>query len=126
MLSRINAERASVGAAPLQLCARLTNAAQAHSADQAAHNTMSHVGSNGSTFDQRIEAAGYIHWNALAENVAAGYTTVDSVMTGWMNSPGHRTNLLSTSYVHVGVGQATAGNGTMYWTQDFGRGGSCS
>ena len=125
MLTRINAERAAVGAAALQLCGRLTTAAQAHSADQAAHNLMTHTGSNGSTFDQRIEAAGYLNWNALAENVAAGYTSVDAVMTGWMNSPGHRTNLLSTSYVHVGVGQATSASGVIYWTQDFGRGGTC-
>ena len=86
---------------------------------------MSHTGSNGSSFDQRIEAAGYLHWNALAENVAAGYTTVNAVMSGWMASPGHRANLVSSSYVHVGVGRATASNGVQYWTQDFGRGGTC-
>jgi uncharacterized protein YkwD len=125
MLSDINAERAAVGAAPLRLCATLTTAAQRHSEDQAATSRMSHTGSNGSTMSQRAGAAGYVGWNALAENVAAGYPSVASVMDGWMGSAGHRTNLLSGTYEHVGVGRAASGNGTLYWTQVFGRGGSC-
>ena len=125
MLARINAERSTAGAGALQLCARLTTAAQAHSGDQAATNTMSHTGSNGSTMSQRIEAAGYTGWSALAENVAMGYPSVSSVMDGWMNSPGHRANLLSASYLHVGLGRAASASGTLYWTQDFGRGGAC-
>jgi len=125
MLSRINAERASVGAPALQLCGALTLSAQAHSQDQAATNNMSHTGSNGSTMTQRDNAAGYLGWNALAENVAAGYRSVGAVMDGWMNSSGHRANLLSTNYVHVGLGRAASAGGQLYWTQDFGRGGSC-
>jgi uncharacterized protein YkwD len=125
MLARINAERAAVGAAPVQLCANLMEAAQAHSQDQAARSVMSHTGSDGSTMVQRAERAGYVRWTALAENVAAGYTSVTSVMSGWMGSTGHRTNLLSTSYQHVGLGRAASGSGALYWTQDFGRSGSC-
>lgn len=125
MLTRINAERATVGAAPLRLCTRLLNAAQLHSEDQAATSRMSHTGSNGSTMSQRVEAAGYLGWTNLAENVAAGYPTVASVMDGWMGSPGHRTNLLSGSYEHVGVGRAASSSGALYWTQNFGRRGSC-
>lgn len=125
MLARINAERAAVGAAPLRLCASLMTAAQRHSEDQAAHSTMSHTGSNGSTMVQRAEGAGYRGWTSLAENVAAGYTSVTSVMGGWMGSTGHRTNLLASTTQHVGVGRATAGSGAIYWTQDFGRSGSC-
>ena len=63
----------AVGAAPLTFCANLMTAAQRHSEDQAAHSTMSHTGSNGSTMVQRAEAAGYRGWTSLAENVAAGY-----------------------------------------------------
>jgi uncharacterized protein YkwD len=125
MLNRINAERAAVGAAPLRLCGRLNTAAQRHSEDQAATSRMSHTGSNGSTMRQRIEGAGYLGWTALAENVAAGYGTVPSVMSGWMGSAGHRTNLLSPTYEHVGVGRAASASGTLYWTQNFGRSGSC-
>ncbi len=125
MLVRINAERANAGAAPVQLCGTLMTAAQGHSWDQAAHSNMSHTGSNGSSMQQRVAAANYVGWNALAENVAAGQPTVGSVMDAWMASAGHRRNLLSTSYTHVGLGLASSGSGTPYWTQNFGRGGSC-
>lgn len=125
MLAEINAERARVGAAPLTLCATLGTAAQAHSADQAAARTMTHTGSDGSTLGTRAERAGYRGWNGLGENVAYGYTSVEAVMSGWMASPGHKANLLNTAYTHVGVGRASASNGVDYWTQDFGRGGTC-
>ena len=125
MLTRINAERSSVGAAPVRLCATLMTAAQRHSEDQAANSRMSHTGSNGSTMSQRVQAAGYLGWTSLGENVAAGYPSVTSVMGGWMGSTGHRANLLSASFQHVGVGRAASGSGTLYWTQNFGRSGSC-
>jgi len=125
MLARINSERAAVGASPLSMCNTLRTAAQNHSADQAAHNTMTHTGSDGSALNTRADRAGYTGWTALGENVAYGYATVDSVMTGWMNSSGHRANLLSTSFSHVGLGQAAGSGGSLYWTQDFGRSGHC-
>lgn len=125
MLASINARRAAAGVAPLRACASLDRAAAAHSADQAAHEHMSHTGSNGSNAGQRITAAGYLGWRAWAENVAVGYPSVASVMNGWMNSSGHRANLLSASYEHVGVGLAHSASGTPYWTQNFGRSGTC-
>lgn len=125
MLARINSERAAAGRAPVTLCPTLMTAAQRHSNDQAANSRMSHTGSNGSTLSQRAEAAGYRNWTALAENVAAGQGTVTVVMNAWMASSGHRTNLLSANYQHVGVGRATSGSGALYWTQKFGRSGSC-
>ncbi len=125
MLSRINSERAAVGASPLQVCGALVDAAQHHSEDQAARSTMSHTGANGSTMTQRGEAAGYRGWTAMAENVAAGQASVSSVMNAWMASPGHASNLRSTTYQHVGMGQARSASGTIYWTQVFGRGGTC-
>jgi uncharacterized protein YkwD len=125
MLTRVNAERAKVGRAPLALCATLTVASQRHSEDQAARSAMSHRGSNGSSFVDRARDAGYTGWTSLAENVAAGYRDVNSVMNGWMGSEGHRANLLAPSTKHLGVGRAAAGSGTLYWTQNFGSGGSC-
>jgi uncharacterized protein YkwD len=125
MLARVNAERAAVGAAPLTRCAALDRAAQAHTADQAAHNQMSHIGSDGSTLADRAARAGYRGWTALGENVAYGYPNVASVMAAWMNSPGHRANILSRNYTHFGAGYAVGSNGAAYWTQDFGRGGTC-
>ena len=125
MIASINAQRANAGVSPLGLCGTLNDAAQAHSADQAAHSTMSHTGSNGSGVSERITASGYTGWNGWGENVAVGYRSVASVMAGWMSSPGHRANILSATYDHVGLGLATSTGGTPYWTQDFGRGGHC-
>lgn len=125
MLASINAQRATAGAGPLQLCASLVRAAADHTADQAAHDLMTHTGSDGSTMVIRVERAGYTGWSAAAENVAAGYQTVADVMNGWMNSTGHRTNLLNPAYTDVGVGQVPSAGGTVYWTQVFGRSGTC-
>jgi uncharacterized protein YkwD len=78
---------------------------------------MSHTGGDGSSVGQRITRAGY-RWRSVAENVAAGFTSAQSVFNGWMNSPDHRANILSQQ-VHMGVGTATGGDGVMYWTQEF-------
>ncbi len=124
MLASVNAQRAANGRQPLVLCGHLTAAAQAHSEDQAAHQKMTHVGSDNSTMTDRVVRAGYVGWNRLAENVAAGYPDIPSVMAGWMGSSGHRANLLEPATTHLGVGQAASGN-TIYWTQNFGAGGAC-
>ncbi|BDH06052.1 CAP domain-containing protein [Streptomyces seoulensis] len=112
----VNAERAKVGCSPVELNSTLSKAAQEHSADMAAHNTMSHTGSDGSDPGSRITAAGY-RWSAYGENVAYGYSTPEQVMAGWMDSPGHRENILNCSFKEIGVGLAQPGS---YWTQDFG------
>ncbi|GHE01118.1 CAP domain-containing protein [Streptomyces alanosinicus] len=116
ILQLVNAERAKVGCHPLILNSVLTKAAQAHSADMAAHRNMSHTGSDGSSPGDRITRAGF-DWSAYGENVAYGYSTADQVMAGWMNSPGHRANILNCSFKEIGVGLAQPGS---YWTQDFG------
>jgi uncharacterized protein YkwD len=77
---------------------------------------MSHTGSDGSSPGDRITRAGYT-WSAYGENVAYGYATPEQVMNGWMNSPGHRANILNCSFKEIGVGLAQPGS---YWTQDFG------
>ncbi|MGV9423179.1 CAP domain-containing protein [Streptomyces sp. NPDC003656] len=112
----VNAERAKVGCSALTVNAELNKAAQAHSDDMAAHQNMSHTGSDGSDPGSRITAAGY-QWSAYGENVAYGYSTPAEVMAGWMASPGHRENILNCSYKEIGVGLAQPGS---YWTQDFG------
>jgi hypothetical protein len=64
----------------------------------------------------------YSSWNSLAENIAAGYSTPQSVMNGWMNSSGHRANILSTGNWEIGVGYYQgSGSYGVYWVQDFGR-----
>lgn len=125
MLALVNAQRAEAGAPPLQWCATVAAAAQGHSADQAAHSTMSHTGSDGSTPWVRLNRAGYTGWSRAAENVAYGYPSVPAVMDGWMKSPGHRTNILDARLTHFGAGLVDSAGGVPYWTQDFGTGGSC-
>lgn len=125
MISAVNAQRDNAGVAPVQRCASLERAAQAHSEDQAASGTMSHTGTDGSALRVRVERNGYAGWTGIAENVAAGQPDTGSVMGAWMNSDGHRRNLLASRSTHIGVGRAQSSDGTWYWTQDFGASGSC-
>jgi uncharacterized protein YkwD len=118
----VNAERAARALAGLAVDLRLMEAAQRHSADMAANDFLSHTGSDGSSPRDRIEDAGYLAWNAWGENVAAGYPTPEDVVAAWMGSSGHRANILSAVFDHLGVGYA-ADAGTRYvhhWTQAFG------
>lgn len=116
VLELVNQARAAAGCPALTVNAKLTKAAQDHSADMAAHRNMSHTGSDGSDAGQRITRAGY-QWRTYGENVAYGYSSPEQVMEGWMNSPGHKRNILDCSYKEIGIGLAQPGQ---YWTQDFG------
>ncbi|MFJ9559004.1 CAP domain-containing protein [Streptomyces fuscichromogenes] len=111
----VNAERGKVGCSALTLNTTLSKVAQAHSADMALHQNMSHTGSDGSSPGDRITGAGYA-WSAYGENVAYGYATPEQVMAGWMASPGHKANILNCAFKEIGVGFAQPGD---YWTQDF-------
>jgi uncharacterized protein YkwD len=106
----------------LTLDTRLRCSARSHSKDMGTKNYMSHTGSDGSTFVQRINQAGYT-WTAIGENIAAGQTTPGAVVNGWMKSTGHCTNIMNSKYKHLGVGYYYAGTSTYkhYWTQNFGR-----
>ena len=101
---------------------KLRCAARFHSKDMATKNFFSHTGSNGSTFVDRINNAGYT-WTAAGENIAAGQTTASAVVTGWMSSTGHCNNIMSANYKNIGVGYSYSSTATYkhYWTQDFGK-----
>ncbi|GIM91641.1 CAP domain-containing protein [Paractinoplanes toevensis] len=116
-----NAQRTSRGCGALKIDNRLVKAARGHSADMVSERFFSHTGSNGSSFVAREVAAGYPKRDAAAENIAWGYRTPKDVVTGWMNSPGHRANILNCRSIAVGVGVAYTSGGAPYWTQDFGR-----
>jgi uncharacterized protein YkwD len=111
-------ERRKAGCAPLATDSALQRAAQAHSADLAAHGDLSHVGSDGSTFVDRIRAAGF-RGTMLAETVASGPWTARAVVKSWMSSPPNRAVLLDCRLTAVGVGQASGITGP-YWTADLG------
>ncbi len=118
VLARTNAERAARGLAPLVHNPLLTIAAAAHSRDQAARNQLTHTGSDGSNPGQRIDRTGY-QWRTWAENAASGFGTAEGVMVGWMQSAGHRRNILNPDVTEIGLGLAYSSSGYPYWTQVF-------
>ncbi|WP_238987417.1 CAP domain-containing protein [Roseovarius dicentrarchi] len=93
-LGQTNAIRADAGLTPLSSSAALGRAAAGHARDMAQNGFFSHTGSNGSGIGDRARAVGY-GFCFIAENIAQGQSSVDEVMTGWMNSTGHRRNILS-------------------------------
>ena len=117
----INQQRLSAGLAPLEAEMRLIEAAVLHSEDMALHNFFDHTGSDGSSPWDRFTRAGY-PMTAGAENIAAGYGTPAAVVAGWMNSSGHRANILNGSVRHIGVGHVFYSPSPYgrYWTADFG------
>ncbi|GAA1798690.1 CAP domain-containing protein [Luedemannella flava] len=119
VLTLVNKERAKVGCASLTRDSRLAKAARAHSADMASRNYFDHTTPEGVTFDKRIINAGY-RYSRAAENIAAGQSSPASVMDTWMNSSGHRANILNCKLKHLGVGLIYSARGRPYWTQDFG------
>jgi uncharacterized protein YkwD len=111
----VNQARATAGCKALTEDPRLDKAAQGHSDDMSANNYFSHTTPAGLTFDKRETAAGYP--SPGGENIAEGQTSATQVMTDWMNSEGHRANILNCQFTAIGIGLATSG---WYWTQDFG------
>jgi uncharacterized protein YkwD len=130
VLDLVNMERANNGLPPYKRASELDNAARYHSADLGQDNYFDH-----NTYDRVNGNLVYVcdTWARLAtyypstgwrgENIAAGYATPQEVMTGWMNSSGHRANILSSNYWEIGIGYATTSGSTYgrYWTQDFGQ-----
>ncbi|MFE2136192.1 sigma-70 family RNA polymerase sigma factor [Streptomyces sp. NPDC059466] len=118
VVALVNKERATAGCGPLTEDAQLEKAAQAHSEDMDARNFFEHTNPDGADPGQRITAAGY-RWSTYGENIAQGQQTPEAVMESWMNSPGHRANILNCSFKNIGVGVHN-GSGGPWWTQDFG------
>lgn len=113
--------RDDFGAAPaLRWSQALERVAGAHARDMAQRGSMSHTGSDGSAPAQRVTRAGY-PWLAVGENIAAGQRDPESVVKGWLASPGHCANLMSPDYTEVGVAFATnpASEAGIYWSQVF-------
>jgi uncharacterized protein YkwD len=121
ILTLVNAERARVGKAPVSLQPQLTQAAQAHAANQFSRScsALSHTGTDGSNSFTRITRTG-LQVSAWAENIACGQSTPGQVMTSWMNSSGHRSNILNSSFTHIGISVSRNSDGRLYWVQVFG------
>lgn len=114
-----NQERAKQNLTTLTVNDTLMQLAQEQSDRMAQANTMSHE-VNGLSFMQRITGSPYNPAYA-GENIAFGQTSPEEVVTAWMNSPGHRANILNPQFTEIGVGVARGSNGALYWTQIFGR-----
>jgi uncharacterized protein YkwD len=126
----LNAQRARHNLRPLRLNRKLSRAARRHSRAMATRHFFSHTSLSGASFVDRIRSTGYLSgarsWS-VGENIAYGSgsrSTPRSIRNAWMNSAGHRANILRSSYRAIGIGIAlgtpTGGRGATY-TTDFGR-----
>ncbi len=114
----INIERTKRGLSALTTNWQLSRVARYKSQDMINKNYFSHTSPTyGSPFNM-MENFG-LKFSAAGENIAYGQRTPQEVVTAWMNSPGHRANILSAAYTQTGVGAAKKANGTLYWTQMF-------
>jgi uncharacterized protein YkwD len=123
VIELVNRERAAAGCPALVPNDALMQIAQAHSQDMAGHDFFEHDGSDGRTPFQRMLDAGY-RYRSAAENIAAGASSPADAVRLWMNSPGHRANILNCGLRETGVGYVDDPGDRLrygnYWTQDFG------
>ena len=119
LMLEINQERGRAGLPALRMSPQLTQAAQAHACDSARHNRMSHTGTDGSNFGQRIIRAGY-NYRSATENVALGFPEPGQVLRAWMRSPGHRQNILARRPNELGLGVARGRDGRTHWVMKSG------
>ena len=125
VLQLTNVERVAGGCGPVTLDATLNSVADGHTEDMAANAYFSHTGLDGSAPFDRVQASGYPARGA-GENIAQGQPNAASVVEGWMNSPGHRENILNCAWTELGVGYATGEISStpnvppVYWAQVFG------
>ena len=130
VLELINQQRAQGGCDPLVMQRQLSAAAQSHANAMAMKNFFGHASKNGTKFSSRIKAQGY-RGRKYAENIAAGYASAEKVVSIWMNSSGHRVNIMNCAFTETGIALAyqeddapLAGSDypmRYYWVQDFAR-----
>lgn len=100
VVSQVNAQRARHGLAPLAVDSQLMSSANRHAQWMASNRNLS-------------------HGSGVAENIAMGQTSASEAMRSWMNSSGHRANILGSGYTRIGVAVAYTSSGTPYWCQQF-------
>jgi uncharacterized protein YkwD len=116
-----NDQRARNGLPAFVASTRLMQAARLHAQQMAEYQRMDHTinGAQYPTLQSRLDAVGYVYSSA-AENVAWNSQSAQSVVTGWMNSPGHRANILNPGLTEIGTAMARSARGERYWIQVFG------
>ncbi|MFT2015916.1 CAP domain-containing protein [Streptomyces sp. 796.1] len=120
VLALVNKERAGAGCRPLAASGTLNRVADTYAGVMADAQELSHTGPDGSTVGDRVTRSGYT-WSAVGENIARGQADAAAVMSAWMNSPGHRANILNCSFHEIGLG-VEQGSGGPWWTQVFATG----
>ena len=115
VVALVNAERAKQGLSALTIDTKVQQAALVRAKESA--QSFSHTRPNGSSFSTALTEAG-VSYRTAGENIAYGQSTPQQVMNAWMNSSGHRANILTANYTTIGVGY-TVINGTAYWAQLF-------
>jgi uncharacterized protein YkwD len=130
MLSHINEARSQArqcgtqsfkAVASLAWSCKLEAAARRHSEDMAEHDYFSHTGPEGAGIEQRVGNQDYV-WQAVGENIAAGHTSVSAVVEGWLDSPGHCSNIMNEAFTEMGMAKAEDSESrySTYWTQTLG------
>lgn len=114
----VNIEREKNGLQPLTFDSSISNVARAKSKDMADNNYFAHQSPTYGSAGDMLSNFG-IKWSAWGENIASGQDTPEEVVNAWMNSEGHRANILSPNFGKIGVGYVTNASGTPYWTQLF-------
>ena len=116
--SLTNSKRKAAGLGSLTLDSQLSKLARMKAEDMAKKGYFSHTSPTyGSAFDMMKKYG--VFYRTAGENIAKGQKTAEAVMNGWMNSSGHRANILSSAYTHIGVGYAKDSKGNTYWVQIF-------
>ena len=116
--SLTNSKRKASGLGNLTLDSQLSKLARMKAEDMAKKGYFSHTSPTyGSAFDMMKKYG--VSYRTAGENIAKGQKTPEAVMNGWMNSSGHRANILSSAYTHIGVGYAKDSKGNTYWVQIF-------
>ncbi|MFE5941700.1 CAP domain-containing protein [Streptomyces sp. NPDC056480] len=118
VIALANAEREKAGCGPLHSESHLRTAAQGHADDMSARDYYEHDNPEGRDAGDRMTGAGYA-WSTWGENIHRGPTTPARAMEDWMDSPGHRANILNCSFKDIGVGVTLTANGP-WWVQNFG------
>ncbi|MCS6805806.1 MAG: CAP domain-containing protein [Acidobacteriota bacterium] len=122
VFEQVNRQRQALGLHPLQRHDRLDEAARAHSQDMAERRYVSHINPDGYRLIERLRLAGVRSAREIAENVGSlppGRDLVERMVQLWMNSSGHRSNIVNPRFKYTGIGVARAADGVFYFTQVF-------
>lgn len=116
VVNLVNAERVKAGLGQLSISVETEKAAQVRAIEII--STMSHTRPNGTSCFTALDEQG-VNYTSSGENIAGGQTTPAQVMETWMNSPGHKANILNPNFTHIGIGYAEGGNYHSNWVQMF-------